>query len=203
MAIKINGTTVINDSRALNNITSADAATVAALGTAGVGGSTSNLGDTSLSGTPSSFDVTLDSGYDKHHIHVSGITGNDYSSGIALQMANSSGSILSSGHIWAYFDAPNYNSSGTGSAFITVVGNQVFNTTYAGVLDIVIIGARESSKRTFGFYQYYEGNGGKVNIGGFHMSTVEQNTKIRIRSQNTSYALAFNSGAYYKKYGVK
>ena len=38
MAIKVGGTTVINDSRALNNITSVDATTVAALGTAGVGG---------------------------------------------------------------------------------------------------------------------------------------------------------------------
>ena len=38
MAIKISGTTVINDSRELNNITSVDATTVAALGAAGVGG---------------------------------------------------------------------------------------------------------------------------------------------------------------------
>jgi|13_taG_2_1085334.scaffolds.fasta_scaffold04334_5 hypothetical protein len=38
MAIKVGGTTVIDDSRALNNITSVDATTVAALGTAGIGG---------------------------------------------------------------------------------------------------------------------------------------------------------------------
>lgn len=38
MAIKVNGTTVINDSRALSNIASVDATTVAALGAAGVGG---------------------------------------------------------------------------------------------------------------------------------------------------------------------
>lgn len=38
MAIKVNGTTVINDSRALSNIASIDATTVAALGAAGVGG---------------------------------------------------------------------------------------------------------------------------------------------------------------------
>jgi|11_taG_2_1085331.scaffolds.fasta_scaffold00344_1 hypothetical protein len=38
MAIKVGGTTVINDSRQLSNITSVDATTVAALGTAGVGG---------------------------------------------------------------------------------------------------------------------------------------------------------------------
>ena len=38
MAIKVGGTTVIDDSRALTNIASVDATTVAALGTAGVGG---------------------------------------------------------------------------------------------------------------------------------------------------------------------
>ena len=39
MAIKVNGTTVINDSRALNNISSVDATTVAALSAAGIGAS--------------------------------------------------------------------------------------------------------------------------------------------------------------------
>ena len=38
MAIKVNGTEVISDSRALNNIASVDATTVASLGAAGVGG---------------------------------------------------------------------------------------------------------------------------------------------------------------------
>lgn len=38
MAIKVSGTTVINDSRELTNITAVDATTVAALGSAGVGG---------------------------------------------------------------------------------------------------------------------------------------------------------------------
>lgn len=42
MAIKVNGTTVINDSRALSNIASVDATTVAALGAAGVGGANIN-----------------------------------------------------------------------------------------------------------------------------------------------------------------
>ena len=37
MAIKVNGTTVINDSRQLQNVASVDATTVAALGAAGVG----------------------------------------------------------------------------------------------------------------------------------------------------------------------
>ena len=38
MAIQVNGTEVISNSRALNNITSVDATTAAAVGAAGVGG---------------------------------------------------------------------------------------------------------------------------------------------------------------------
>ena len=47
MAIQVNGTTVIDNSRQLTNISGVDATTVAALGTAGVGGG----GWTSLSNT--------------------------------------------------------------------------------------------------------------------------------------------------------
>ncbi len=50
MAIKVNGTTVINDSRALTNIASVDATTVAALGSAGVGGGTTLLATITTSG---------------------------------------------------------------------------------------------------------------------------------------------------------
>ena len=54
MAIKVNGTTVIDDSRALSNISSVDATTVAALGAAGVGGGGYTWSSVqSVSGTPS------------------------------------------------------------------------------------------------------------------------------------------------------
>ena len=46
MAIQVGGTEVISNSRALNNIASVDATTVAALGTAGVGGA--NLADVTV-----------------------------------------------------------------------------------------------------------------------------------------------------------
>lgn len=50
MAIKVNGTTVINDSRALSNIASVDATTVAAMGAAGVGGLTTLIVDNANTG---------------------------------------------------------------------------------------------------------------------------------------------------------
>jgi len=45
MAIQVNGTTVIDNSRALTNITSVDSTTVTALGSAGVGGGLDLSGD--------------------------------------------------------------------------------------------------------------------------------------------------------------
>ena len=55
MAIKVNGTTVIDDSRALSNIASFDATTVAALDAAGVGGG--GFEPQAVSGTSQALDV--------------------------------------------------------------------------------------------------------------------------------------------------
>jgi len=65
MAIKVNGTTVINDSRALTNIASVDSATVTALGNAGVGGGATSL-ITNWTNVPNSktWSLSLSSSYD-------------------------------------------------------------------------------------------------------------------------------------------
>ena len=73
MAIKVNGTTVINDSRALTNIASVDATTVAAIGAAGVGGATSLLvGPTNVSSV-ASLTISLPTGYADHIIKFRGM----------------------------------------------------------------------------------------------------------------------------------
>jgi hypothetical protein len=58
MAIKIAGTTVVDDNRALTNIASVDATTVAALGAAGVGGGGSSV-DLIASGTLANGDTVI------------------------------------------------------------------------------------------------------------------------------------------------
>lgn len=63
MAIQVNGTTVINDSRALTNIASVDATTVAALGAAGVGAAWSLISETAFTSNVSNVSVTFPSGY--------------------------------------------------------------------------------------------------------------------------------------------
>ena len=67
MAIKVNGTTVINDSRQLQNVASVDATTVAAMGAAGVGGETTLLVDNAniTSGT-SYVEVSFTGGYQRY-----------------------------------------------------------------------------------------------------------------------------------------
>ena len=50
MAIKVNGTTVINDSRALTNVASVDATTAASITAAGVGGAFDTSGGVGSSG---------------------------------------------------------------------------------------------------------------------------------------------------------
>ena len=50
MAIKVNGTTVINDSRALTNVASVDATTAASITAAGVGGAVDLSGGVGSSG---------------------------------------------------------------------------------------------------------------------------------------------------------
>lgn len=67
MAIKVNGTNVITDGRALNNITSVDATTAAAIGAGGVGGGFEELVDTTGSG--SYVQYNFPSGYRVFHIY--------------------------------------------------------------------------------------------------------------------------------------
>ncbi len=59
MAIQVNGTEVISNSRALNNIASVDATTVAAMGAAGVGGLTTEVAKGAAFGTGNVVKLTL------------------------------------------------------------------------------------------------------------------------------------------------
>lgn len=70
MAIQVSGTTVINDSRQLQNIASVDATTVAALGTAGVGGATSLITGWTNIPNSSTWSLTLSASYDIIKIYM-------------------------------------------------------------------------------------------------------------------------------------
>ena len=74
MAIQVNGTTVIDNSRNLTNIASVDATTVTALGNAGVGGGTAKLVSGNLSGS-SYVQYNFSSSYTNFIIAWSGAVG--------------------------------------------------------------------------------------------------------------------------------
>ena len=74
MAIKVNGTTVINDSRALQNVASVDATTATAIGAAGVGGAHTLIqAETSFTSTSyPEFDISS-GGYEVYYIDLIGL----------------------------------------------------------------------------------------------------------------------------------
>lgn len=64
MAIQVNGTTVIDNSRALTNISSVDSSVVSAMSSAGVGGATSLITNWTNIPTTTNFTLSLSSSYD-------------------------------------------------------------------------------------------------------------------------------------------
>ena len=113
MAIQINGTTVINNSRALTNITSVDSTTATAIGNAGVGGSSTLItNNASASGT--GITVSLTGGYQRYIIQITGIvfsnTGsfNGYGN---IRWTNSSNSVVTGGYAYSWDGANSYSVS--------------------------------------------------------------------------------------------
>ena len=121
MAIKVNGTTVIDDSRALSNIASVDATTVAALENAGVGGGafTEINPLTSFSGV-SSITLTLPSAYSVHLVYFFDVDHNDPGNeDFQMRLGNSSGSIITS----TTYPQGRSGTSGSTKAWIQVQDN--------------------------------------------------------------------------------
>ena len=98
MAIKVNGTTVINDSRALTNIASVDATTATAIGAAGVGGAMSLISTTTFSST-TLVTLTLPTGYNFLRVEFFDVLGGGSSTSnisyVKLMLSNASGTLLS------------------------------------------------------------------------------------------------------------
>jgi len=121
MAIKINGTTVINDSRALSNIASVDATTVAAMGAAGVGGGLKLLQNYTTTSNATYFDIDFPTGYDWFKIIVSElrVTDSQYSGTFQARLKDSGGNLItSSSYMYHYMHLS--DPSGSNSNRITL-----------------------------------------------------------------------------------
>jgi hypothetical protein len=112
MAIKVNGTTVINDSRALSNIASVDSTTATAIGAAGVGGSTTKLVDNASVGTGTQIVVSFTGGYRYYNILIGGLTSTNYAD-LEARFTDSSGTTIT-GYEYVYA----YNSPASNGLFV-------------------------------------------------------------------------------------
>ena len=145
MAIKVGGTTVIDDSRQLSNITSVDATTVAALGTAGVGAGGGSF-DAVASGTlPDGTTVIVNSDGT-----VSAVSGSAFSQSVGpVNTASAIG-----------FERP--------SAIYDTVSNKVIYAFKNGANSdkgTIISGTVSGTTITFGSpYIYYNGSSGGPSI---------------------------------------
>lgn len=105
MAIQVNGTTVINNSRQLTNIASVDSTTKSAIESAGVGGKTTLLTDTTISSGTSSVSVSFTGGYEVYRIYLKDVFYSPNNAGNKFLMArftNSSGSNITSSYSGYY-----------------------------------------------------------------------------------------------------
>ena len=127
MAIKVNGTTVINDSRALTNIASVDATTVAAIGAAGVGGETTLLVDrANIADGTSYVEVSFTGGYQRYIVTLEFARKQDYpsvqesGSYLVAQYSDSSGNqITSNGSHVCIFGESNQSDNASNYAYLT------------------------------------------------------------------------------------
>jgi hypothetical protein len=96
MAIKVNGTTVINDSRALSNIASVDATTAAAIGNAGVGGASTLISDSVSVGTGATFSVSFSGSYRAYRLLLDGVDSNINYAYLRWRYTDGSGTAITS-----------------------------------------------------------------------------------------------------------
>ena len=95
MALQISGTTVINNSRNLQNITSVDATTAASIAAAGVGGAMSLINTYTIpSGGTNSYTYTFPTGYDTFIVEATNLQGaNNTITYPTLKLSSSNGYI--------------------------------------------------------------------------------------------------------------
>ena len=147
MAIKVNGTTVIDDSRQLQNVASVDATTVAAMGAAGVGGMTTEVAKNAAFGTGNAVKLTLGNykvqTFDIYNLKASA---NTYLKG---QVTDSSDNVLTASY--AYFNTDKNQGSTTFSDRMTVFSGWDLPTSSSNwgiTCNIEVYDAYSSTKET-------------------------------------------------------
>ena len=215
MAIKVNGTTVINDSRSLTNIASVDAATVTTLSNAGVGGggatefitkATVSSATLNINFTSSSFDSSK---YDNYMFVINGLQDDSIWTIVDVQYSTNGGSsfIAGSSYYWS-LTRSDYNLTGNADSSMQLC-DRIARTSYqVGGLNSVLYLANPHSTTlpTFisGISSYVYDGSTRVSaddkFSGYNSTTSAVNG-IRFRSSNGS-GYEFNRGSI-AMYGIK
>ena len=152
MAIKVNGTTVINDSRALSNISSVDATTATAFGNAGVGGLSTVVATDASMGTGSSLSFTLGD-YQTQHFYFEGFFKHNHSGGLRqfIRLSDSSGTPITSGEYMAIGRYGEHNTNVSFDEYLLFDGDDINNSGENTRFHSIVITVRDaysSTKRT-------------------------------------------------------
>ena len=200
MAIKVNGTTVINDSRALSNIASVDATTAASIATAGVGGAMSLINTYTIpSGGNNSYTYTFPTGYDTFIVEATKLLGlNNTITYPALKLSNATGYVLGNFNYWrADFDNATitqlHSFFGDNNFYCYGSGNGTGSSFYA-----TIRYPRNATVWTHGltFGSNYDG---KVTAVKASMNNCEDNRDFNISTWSNTFA----AGGVIKLWGIK
>ena len=213
MAIKVNGTTVINDSRALTNIASVDATTATAIGAAGVGGAWTLLSTTNITSNVSYIDVPFPTGYDRYFILFEKIYHNTSGHGytdVLSKLTNSNATALLSSNSYVYHNMitggsdNDGHSLGTGSWRISSYNNQYNNDAPSMSYDIWYplssTVQTHGKHETIGLFNDYDNRDKVANVGVFSMQVAQANHTLRMQPSD---GVNGSKGGFYKVWGMK
>ena len=160
MAIQVNGTTVIDNSRQLTNIASVDSTTKSAIESAGVGGKTTLITDSNISSGTSSVSINFTGGYKYYRVHITdgthGAGGGSQFSYVA-RLTNSSGSTItgSATYNFAYRRISDSGGGSTNDADKFIIGDNswVAGTKASLIIDIMDPYSTSLATMYYGFLQ--------------------------------------------------
>jgi hypothetical protein len=204
MAIKVNGTTVINDSRALTNIASVDATTAAAIGAAGVGGGWSLISETAITSSVHYIDVTFPSGYLEYIVEFPRLFGATTSTfQPLLQLFNASGSLVTT--YQGYRSATKGNVDAVGSDYHALLATFYSGSTNTAALKLHFFNnPRSGNTRTMANTYANAGPAGEMQNGRFSMKDHGANNGMRLYSQWGTGSGPITSASHdYKIWGIK
>ena len=213
MAIQVNGTTVIDNSRALTNISSVDSSVVSAMSSAGVGGgATSLITDWTSMSTSHGLILSLDTSYDIIRIYIDKLQVNNSNTNTPIKFRLQTSVGIQTGYDYQFYRqfTGSWGQGATGSdnevQFASLNGSgDTYPTSWYGYLEFHNHGDADKVtsfySKGMSNFNYNQNQGSASNLlGNFWSSTARQHTGVQIIN---SYSSSYLSGCNYRVMGVK